>query len=124
MLKKILLVDDEGIITRTVGNLLKREGYNVEISESGQEAIEKVKTAEFDLIVTDIKMSKIDGVKAAVSIKNYLKEKKKPDIPIIFITGYADSDAYLKAEKYGKVVFKPFDMKEFLTEVAKSLTKK
>ena len=124
MAKKILVIDDEGMITKTIGNLLKREGYIIDISESGQEAIEKTKNTTFDLIIADIRMPQMDGLETISNIKKYLKENKKPDIPTIFITGYADSDAHIKAEKFGKVIFKPFDMKEFLTEVTKSLSKK
>ena len=123
MSKNILIIDDEGIITKTIGNLLKREGYIADIAESGQDAVEKVKNTEFGLIVADIRMPGMDGLEAISNIKKYLKEEKKPDIPVIFITGYADSDAYIKAEKYGKVIFKPFDMKEFLTEVTATLSK-
>jgi len=121
MTKKILVIDDERIITKTVGNLLEREGYVVEVAGSGLEAIKKVKNTDFDLIVVDIRMPQMNGLETIVGIKKYLKEEKKPDIPAIFITGYADSEAPLKAEKFGKVIFKPFDMKEFLEEVAKSL---
>ena len=121
MPKTILVIDDEGMMTKTVGNLLKREGYITEVSESGQNAIEKVRNINFDLIITDIRMPQMDGLETISSIKEYLKNKNKQDIPVVFITGYADSDAHIEAEKLGKVIFKPFDMKEFLAEIAKQL---
>lgn len=121
MAKNILVIDDEGIITKTVNNLLAREGYTTEVSENGLKAIEKVKSTDFDLIIADIKMPQMDGLETISHIKKYLKDKNKPDIPIIFITGYADSDAHIKAEKFGKVIFKPFDMKEFLAVIANFL---
>lgn len=124
MPKTILVIDDDGMITKTIGNLLKREGYIVEVSESGLKAMEKVKNINFNLIIADIRMPQMDGLEAITLIKKYLRNNKKPDIPVIFITGYADSDAHIKAEKFGKVIFKPFDIKEFLVEVAKSLGKK
>lgn len=124
MAKKILLIDDDGMITKTVGNLLKREDYIVDVSESGQQAIKKTQNIDFDLIITDIRMPQMDGLETISHIKKNLKTAKKPDMPVIFITGYADSDAHIKAKKFGKVIFKPFDMKEFLREVAKSLEKK
>lgn len=122
MAKKILVVDDEGIITKTVSNLLKREGYVTETAESGLKAIEKVKNTDFDLIIADIRMPQMNGLEAIKHIKKYTKDKAKPDIPVIIITGYADSDARIKAKKFGEVIFKPFDMKEFLSVVAKALT--
>lgn len=123
MAKKILVIDDEGMITKTVGNLLRREGYGVEVCNSGLQAQEKTQNKDFDLIVADIRMPSMDGLETIKNIKHNLKTRNKPDIPIIFITGYADSDAHIKAEKFGKVIFKPFDMKEFLAEVAKFLKK-
>lgn len=124
MPKSILIVDDEGMIIKTIGNLLKREGYSIEVSETGQGAAEKAKNMPFDLIIADIRMPQMDGLEVISTIKKYFKENKKPDIPVIFITGYADSDAHIKAKKFGKVIFKPFDMKEFLGEVKKSLSSK
>lgn len=120
--KRILVVDDEGIIVKTIGNLLKREGYLVDSATTSNQALDKVKKESFDLIITDIRMPKLDGLELITKIKKYLQEKKKADIPVIFITGFADSDAHIKAGKFGKVIFKPFDMKEFLSEVEKALT--
>lgn len=124
MNNNILVIDDDGMITKTMRNLLKREGYNVDISESGKQAIEKIRTIDLDLIITDIRMPQMDGLETMVYIRKILKDEKKQDVPIIFITGYADSDAHIKAEKLGKVIFKPFDMRVFLEEVAKSLGKR
>lgn len=124
MAKRILVIDDEGMITQTVGNLLKREGYISEVAGSGYQAIERIKSINFDLIVADIRMPQMDGLETINNIKKYLKDSKKTDIPVIFITGYADSDAHIKAEEYGTVIFKPFDLKEFLTEVGKTLKMK
>jgi len=123
MAKRILVIDDEGMITKTVGNLLKREGYQAEVCDSGLQAQEKTQKKDFDLIVIDIRMPSMDGLETIKNIKDNLKTRNKPDIPVIFITGYADSDAHIKAEKFGKVIFKPFDMKEFLEEVTKALKK-
>jgi two-component system, NtrC family, nitrogen regulation response regulator NtrX len=123
MNKNILLVDDDGMITKTIGNLLKREGFNPELAEGGLEAIEKIKDIEFGLIITDIRMPYMDGLEVINKIKGYLKESKKSDVPVIFITGYADSDAHIKAERLGKVIFKPFDMKDFLEQITNYLNK-
>lgn len=124
MKKTILLIDDEGIITKTVGNLLNREGYEIETANNGLNAIEKVKNKNFDLIIADIKMPHMDGIETVESIKKYQKNNNNKNIPVIFITGYADSDSHIKAKQYGEVVFKPFDMKEFLTTIAKVLNNK
>jgi len=125
MAKKILVVDDEELITKTVGNLLKREGYEVIVCESGFQAQKEIENnKDFDLIVADIRMPGINGLETIKNIKKYLKTRNKPDVHVIFITGYADSDAHIKAEKFGKVIFKPFDIRDFLSEVKKSLSSK
>jgi CheY-like chemotaxis protein len=123
MRKKILVIDDEGIITSTIANLLKREEYSVEVATSGQSGIAKFKSMKFDLIITDIRMPIMDGFTTVAEIKDYAKGTKKSDVPVIFITGYADSEAHIKAEEFGKVIFKPFDMKDFLKAVADALRK-
>ncbi len=116
-MKKILVIDDEGLITQTVGNLLKREGYGVSVSSSGQEALEVIQRNHFDLIVSDLRMPGMDGLETAQKMKQALKADGKAEIPFIFITGYAEGDLHIRAEKFGKVIFKPFDMREFLQAV-------
>lgn len=124
MSKNILIIDDDGMIIKTIGNLLKREGYFSETVENGLQAIERIKSNNFDLIVTDIRMPHMNGIETIGRIQEFLKEQGKMTIPVIFITGFADSDLHIKAERLGKVIFKPFDMKVFLDEVDKSLGKK
>lgn len=121
MSKRILVIDDEGLITKTVGSLLKREGYEVEVCENGFQAQQKVKDSDFDLIVADIRMPGMNGVETISNIKQHLKTKNKSDIPVIFITGFADEKVNKRAEKFGEVIFKPFDMKEFFNLVNKHL---
>ena len=123
MAKKILVIDDEGMITKTVGNLLKREGYSVEISESGIQAIDKVKSIDFDLIVADIRMPQLDGIETIQRIRQVLKELGKRQVPEILITGYADEDSYKRALnlKVADYIYKPFDTKEFLDTIKRNL---
>ena len=122
MIKKILLIDDDPMIIRTVDNLLKRDGYEISLCSSGQEAIEAVKKQSFDLLVVDIRMPKIDGVETARQIKQSLKQGgHSQNIPIVFITGYMDLDHCVEAGQLGKVLFKPFDMLDFLGVVRKEI---
>ena len=62
MKKKILLVDDDHLVTLTLSRLLTNAGYEVSAVENGQEAIKKVAQANFDLIISDVRMPGIDGV--------------------------------------------------------------
>lgn len=114
MAKNILVVDDDGIVTKSLCSLLNTAGYSADASEDGFDAIEKIKDTHIDLIIIDIRMPQIDGVQTVKKIKELLKSKHKPDIPIIFITGYADSKINLEAKELGEVIFKPFDNQEFL----------
>src|SRR3989338_5534720 len=105
MSKNILIIDDDGMIKKTIGNLLKREGYFSEVVENGLQAIERIRSKGFDLIITDIRMPQMDGIETISRIRKFIKEQGKITIPVIFITGFADPDAYVKAEKFGKVIY-------------------
>jgi DNA-binding NtrC family response regulator len=121
MQKKVLVIDDEAIITTTVSNLLKREGYHPVSVQSGEEAIDRIQSDTFDLIIADIKMPKLDGPQTIKAINAYLEKENKPEVPVIFITGYANSEGYVKIKKFGEIIFKPFDMHDFLSAVANTL---
>lgn len=117
MAKKILVVDDDRLVLNTLRKLFSKESYDVVTVQSGKEALEKIKKADFDLIVSDIKMAGIDGVETATAIKRYFNEKGKPEIPIVFITGYADIAEQKHAQNLGEVLIKPFDNKELLENI-------
>lgn len=121
--KKILVIDDEELITKSLLKLLKKEGYDIAISQSGQQAIEKVKTQDFDLIVSDVRMPQMDGIETVEEIRKYLKEQGKPTIPEILITGFADEEKYKYAInlKVADYIFKPFDANEFLKAIKRNL---
>ena len=114
MAKKILVIDDDLLVLQTLKILFKKEGDIVVAVRSGKKALETVERSDFDLVIADIKMPEMDGVEAVKKIKEYCKSKNKPEIPVMFITGYADVAAQEKAGQLGEVVLKPFDMREFL----------
>ncbi len=117
MAKNILVIDDDGLVTKSLCDLLNRSDFSAQPMENGFDAIEKIKDTHIDLIVVDIRMPGIDGVETVKKIKEILKSKNRPDIPVIFITGYSDTKANLEANKLGEVMFKPFDNKEFLDSI-------
>lgn len=117
--KNILVIDDEGLVTRSLQRLLKKEGYNPVVATSGQEAIKKCKDLDFDLIVSDVRMPQLDGIETIKRIRQLLKELGKKPIPEILITGYADEDSYkrgleLRVRDY---IYKPFDRDVFLKTI-------
>lgn len=114
MAKNILVIDDDGMVTKSLCGLLNKKGFSADALENGFEAVERIIDTHVDLIVVDIRMPEIDGVETVKRIKEILKAKNKPDIPVIFITGYADSKANVDAKELGEVMFKPFGNEEFL----------
>lgn len=117
MSKKILLIDDDRLVLNTLRKLFSKEGYSVATAPSGKEALEIIKKTDFDLVIADIKMAGIDGVETATAIKKYFNERNKPEIPIVFITGYADIADQKHAQNLGEVLIKPFDNEELLENV-------
>lgn len=123
MAKKIIVIDDEELITKTLLRLLNKEGYDTTVVRSGKEAIEKVKETDFDLIISDVRMPELDGIETIKEIRPYLKKSNKKPIPEILITGYADKDKYEEAVnlKVADYIYKPFDIKDFLRIVKKTI---
>ena len=88
-MSKILVIEDEAAIRRVLTKILSEESdtYLVEEAEDGLVGIEKVKNDDYDLILCDIKMPKMDGVEVLEAIK-----KIKPEIPVVMISGHGDLD--------------------------------
>lgn len=120
---KVLLIDDDKDVLRSLDNLLKKEGYNVVAVESGSKAIEMVKKDTFDLILTDIRMPELSGIETIKSIKMYQDKTGSPQSEFMVITGYADDDAPRESALLGitNFVIKPFDTNIFLETVKNSL---
>ncbi|OGX31681.1 MAG: hypothetical protein A3G37_03715 [Omnitrophica WOR_2 bacterium RIFCSPLOWO2_12_FULL_46_30] len=123
MAKKILVIDDEELITKSLLKLLDKEGYSTTVVRSGKEAIDKVKESNYDLIICDVRMPEMDGIDTIKEIRSYLERSNKKIIPEILITGYADIEKYEKAMdlKVADYIYKPFDIADFLEVVKRNL---
>jgi len=123
MRKKILVIDDEGLITTSLEQLLKKSGYDVDIANSGHAAMDKIKEMDFDLIISDIRMPEMNGVEVIKKIREYLRQTGKSLVPEILITGYVDKENFEEAQqlKVADYIYKPFNIKEFLDVVKKNL---
>jgi len=123
MKKKILVIDDEELITKSLLRLLDKEGYNAAVVRSGKEAIDKVKEADLDLIICDVRMPEMDGIETVKQIRAYLEKSNKKPIPEVLITGYADMDKYTSAMELevADYLYKPFDTSDFLQIVKKTI---
>src|SRR5665648_517646 len=81
---RILVVDDEEIARTNLEYILRKEGHQVTTAANGLEALEKVKAHEFDVVLTDLKMEKMDGIQLLESVKQIA-----PHTDIVMVTGYA-----------------------------------
>ena len=123
MPKNILIIDDEELVIESLSKLLRKEGYGVILAGNYKEALARLKDADFDLIVSDIRMPEIDGVEIIREIRRFLRENGKKSIPEILITGYSGEDYLKQAEelKVADLIYKPFDVRDFLQIVKNNL---
>ncbi len=114
----IHIIDDEPIIHEVLGDLLSPEGYQVEISSSGEEALEKHASQNFDLILLDLLMPGLDGLAVLKGLK-----KIDPYAVIIIITAYASLESAISAMKMGAFDYiqKPFKHEELLLTVKRAI---
>jgi DNA-binding NtrC family response regulator len=106
---QILLVDDEAIALTNLTHVLQREGYEVTACRDGEAALAALKRAEFDLVLTDLKMPGVDGMEVLREVRT-----SHPDVPVIMITGYATLNSAVEAMKAGAYhyIAKPFRLSE------------
>lgn len=121
--KNILVIDDEELVVRSMTKLLEKNGYEVFVAKTGQDALVMAEEEEFGLIIADIRMPGINGVETVQSIYKKLQETNTKKIPIIFITGYADEKIKQEAETLAPIayIYKPFDMPELVNKVKEVL---
>jgi DNA-binding NtrC family response regulator len=108
---KILVVDDDAIVTKSCKRILEAEGFEVSVVPSADHALESIKNDEFDLLLIDVKMPKHDGIYLMREIK-----KNWPDLPIIVMSGYPTQETILDVQKLGATQFipKPFRPDELI----------
>ena len=125
MKKKILLIDDEELVIKSVYRLLTKEGYEVISCRSGEEALEKVKDGPVDLIICDIRMPNLTGIDTVKKIREFQTETGRKVVPEILITGYADEIANKEAETLmvADYISKPFDLRDFVACIRRNIEK-
>ncbi len=118
---KLLVVDDEAIALNNLTHVLKKQGYAVTACQSGPEALETIDHQEFDLVLTDLKMEKVDGMRILERVKTLY-----PDTEVIMITGYATVDTAIEAMKAGAYHYlpKPYKLDEVRKVVQEALEKR
>lgn len=119
--RKILIIDDDNLVRRTVEIALKSQGMDVSSAESVDQGVALIRQSSYDLIISDIRMPQKNGVTGIREIRAILDEAGVRDVPIIFITGFAEMGEEYDAEQLGEVILKPFDLSHLLTTVREYL---
>ena len=120
---KILIIEDEAAIRRVLTKILSEESstYQVEEAEDGKLGFEKIQNTDYDLVLCDIKMPKMDGVELLEAVK-----KIKPEIPMVMISGHGDMETAIQTMRLGAFdyISKPPDLNRLLNTVRNALDKK
>jgi DNA-binding NtrC family response regulator len=116
--QKILVVDDEESVCRSVSKILSRKGFVVDAAMTADDAVRRIKETSFDLVITDLMMPKTDGMELLRIIRDHY-----PELNVIMITGYASIESAVKAVKLGAAGYlpKPFTPDELMAVTDKAL---
>ena len=118
MIFKILVVDDEDIVRKSIAKVLACEDYSIMMAESGFDALDKVEQERPDLVILDIKMEDLDGVEVLKKIK-----EKYPETVVVMVTGFASVTTAIESMKAGAYDYiqKPIKAQELRKIVANAL---
>ncbi len=115
---KVLIIDDEKAICNTLKEILEYEKYEVEIANDGAEGVKKVQSANYDLVLCDIKMPKMDGLEVLAKIQEINRE-----LPVVMISGHGTIETAVDAIRSGAYdyISKPPDLNRLLVTVRNAL---
>jgi DNA-binding NtrC family response regulator len=118
---KILIIDDEKAIRNTLREILEYEGYQVEEAGNGEEGIQRIEAEDFDVVLCDVKMPKMDGMAVLSKVKEI-----DEDLPVVMISGHGNVEMAVEATKKGAYDFivKPPDLNKLLITVRNSIDRK
>jgi DNA-binding NtrC family response regulator len=116
--KKALVIDDEQVVLDSVSKIMTAENYEVDVSLSGREGLTQALQRDYDIVLTDIRMPDIGGMRVLRDIK-----RAKPSLPVVIITGYATVKSSVQAMKLGAADYieKPFTPDQLIEAVASAL---
>lgn len=114
--KKVLLLDDEPIVCERLKPALEKIGFYVESYTDGQAVVDRIMEESFDVLVTDLKMQKPDGLEVMDFVKRH-----SPATKVIIITGFATVETATETMKSGAVDFiaKPFKIRALCDQIVK-----
>jgi DNA-binding NtrC family response regulator len=118
---KILVVDDEPVVCKSCTKVLVPEGYSVTTTVSAREGMAKGTTGDFDVVVVDLKMPRVDGMQILQTIK-----ETQPDVEVIVVTAHSTVSTAVKAMKLGAIDYlpKPFTPDELCVVVNKAIERR
>jgi DNA-binding NtrC family response regulator len=116
-----MLVDDEERYLRTTAKLLEKRGIQVVTAQSGEQALELLKTHDVHVVILDVKMPGMDGFKTLRAIKTLY-----PPVEVIFLTGHATMDSAIEGLQFGAFdyVMKPADIDDIVTKAVEAFEKR
>jgi len=119
MTARLLLVDDDDTLRKLFGFALRHQGYEVEEAVNGLDGLSKVEAGTFDLMIIDVMMPMLDGIRFLA----ILREERKIDTPVLVLTSMdrAGADAEIRAGGANDVALKPISHTDLLERVKKLL---
>ena len=117
---KLLIVDDEKVALKNLEHVMKKEGYEVTATQSGAHALAFLEKQPFDVVLTDLRMEKVDGMQILRKCREAC-----PDTEVVLITGYATLESAVEAMKHGAFYYiaKPFRLDEVRKVTAEAMEK-
>ncbi len=117
---RLLIVDDEKVALKNLEHVMKKEGYEVVATQSGANALAYIEKQAFDVVLTDLRMEKVDGMQILRKCR-----ENCPDSEVVLITGFATLESAVEAMKHGAFYYiaKPFRLDEVRRVVAEALEK-
>jgi DNA-binding NtrC family response regulator len=116
--RKVLVIDDEAVVANSIRRTLTRRGFTVEEAFSGNDALNRILTRMYDLVLLDMKMPDANGLELLPIIK-----KHRPLLPVVMVTGYASIDNAVEAIQRGAndYMAKPFTPDELCTTATRAI---
>ncbi len=117
-MNRILIIDDDEQLSKSFAKILDQEGYTVQRALSGEEGLKRVNAQRPDLVVLDVRLPGMSGIRTLESI-----HEQEPKLPVIIFTAYGTTETAIEAIKIGAFdyIYKPFDVPEMLKTIASGL---
>jgi len=117
-MSRVLVVEDDGTMRELLARQLGRRGFEVATAAGGEDALAQVQDADFDVVLTDLNMPRVNGVQLCERIT-----QSRPDIPVIVVTAFGSLDTAVAAIRAGAYDFvtKPFDLEQLLMTLERAL---